>query len=386
MAPGNKAFREVIAMIGRSVLKKWLLIVLTSSALLILALTDSACRPKRHIHRIVPLHPDARRTLVEFQAALKDCAWERALTLCSESVKTAAKTYDSPGMFFSDVVPVEQIIGLRKFDISAARYEGTRRLNVFACKWSVPVGIDSEGWSIVQKYELTRNGDRWEIAFPCEPLGLWMERILRRRGETKRQLAEVAKAMLRQQAKERGEPVPTDEFLAEKQAEGVASKQKQAEERRQRRLLQEERRVQLMARVDGVYVVLRAAKLSFRRREPMLFDVELVNGGDASLYYRFLRTGDSLTVLDDRGRIMSYMGTEYEVVGPARMEPGQRIALFENYDIADAYAIDQPGRYRIEFNGHGLTVGDKLGADLNVEPLYAPVDFVSSMIQVEVLR
>ncbi len=385
MAPGNKAFREIVAMIECSTLKKWLLAALMSLALLIVAVMDSACRPKRHIHRIVPLHPDARRTLVEFQAALKDCAWERALALCSESVKTAAQGYDSPGAFFNDVVPVERIIGLRKFDISAVRYEGTRRLHVLGCKWSVPVGIDSEGWSILQKYEVTRNGDRWEIGFPCEPLGLWMERILRRREETKQQLAEIAKAMLRQQAKERGEPVPTDEFLAEKQAEGVASKQKPAEERRQRRLLQEEQRVQLMARVDGVHAVLRAAKASFRRREPTLFDVELVNGGDASLYYRFLRTGRSFTVLDDRGRIMSCMGTGYEVVGPARMEPGQRISLFENYDIADAYAIDEPGRYRIEFNGDGLTVGDKLGADPNVEPLYAPVDFVSSMTQIEVL-
>lgn len=374
-------------MTGHSALRKWLLIVVVSLALPILIVADSACKPKPYVRRTVPLHPEARETLTAFQVALKDHAWEEALTLCSDAVKAAAQGYDSPAEFFRDVVPMEQIISLPRFEIRAKRYEGGRRLEVLAYGWKVPVALDPEGWPVSQTYEITNDGGRWEITLPCEPLETWVEDIRQRREKTQGQLAEVAKALMRQAAEERGEAAPSDAFLAENQKEGHALKQRRDEERREKRLLREERLATLMPRIKGVGVALKAANNSCRMSEPVLLTLELVSNADSALYYRFGTTGRSLTVLDDRGRIVACKSPDHATnVAVARIEPGQRVVLSEGYDIAATHVVDRPGRYRVEFNGHMLSVGDKFGADPNADPLYAPIDLISDMVQIEVLR
>jgi hypothetical protein len=330
----------------RCILKRWYLVALPGLVLLVLGIV--VCWPPRkpYSRRIVPLHPQCRATLTGFQLALRDGDWEKALTFCSAPVNVAAEKYDSPETFFRDVVPVKQIVDLRRFRTQILRFEGARRMNAMAYRWLVPVAMDADGWPTVQWYELTRNQDRWEITFAYEPLDQWLQGVMDRRDATRRQLDE---------------------------------------EHRRQRTMREERLARLMPTLTGVRLALKAAKGSFRKGEPILLSLELANAADSPVHYEFGMTSSSLTVVDDRDLIVPPGRRSYEKSGGwTRLEPGQSVVLSQNYDVGSIWAIDQRGRYRIEFNGSGLAVGEPPDSDPNGEAVYADIDVISNMVEIEV--
>jgi hypothetical protein len=325
--------------------------------------------------------------LAAFQAALKDSDWEAALAFCSEDARTAAKGYPSLDAFFHSTVPVEQIVGLRKFAAHAVRCEGTRRLEAMAYRWHVPVTVDPDGYPVSQLYEIVRRAGRWEISLPCEPLDLWLEQVTKRRREVEQNLGELGKAMVQKAAMDRGEPAPSDEFLAEKYREGRERLEKSNEQRRREQALRRERLAELTPKLAGVRVLLKAAGESFRAHERIPLRLELINGGESPLYYRFAMNAGSLTVLDGQDRIVSCTGLVPVLDSePARIEFDQTVILLDDYDLARVCAIDRPGRYRVEFNGSGLAVGDRFGDDPNADPTYAEVEFISDAVEINVDR
>lgn len=373
-------------MSGHSVLRRRFLVVLVPLLVMILIVVGATKKPKANVRWPVPLHPEARRTLVAFQRALQDQAWEQALSFCSASVKEVSRRYNSAGEFFRDVVPVDQFAALHRFDTAVISYKRTRRLIVSGYRWRVPIIVDAEEWPVSQQYEIVYQEGKWKMTFPCEPLDAWLKDIYQRREALKGQLAEVGKALAKQGAVERGEAMPTDEFLAQKNKEGLTRRQERTEKRRKKRLLREQRVATLLRRIEGVEVVLNATKNRYRMSEPVLVTLELVNNGDSTLYYQFGVTGHSLTVLDDRDRIVVCNDSHLAMNATAgELEPGQRVALGEGHNVAATHAIDRSGRYRVEFNGRGLSVGDQEYSEPDSGPRYAPVDWISDTIEIEVL-
>lgn len=373
-------------MSGHSVPRRWLLIVLVPLVVTILIVVGATKKPKANLRRPAPLHPGARRTLLAFQGALENQAWEQALSFCSDSVKEVARGYDSAEAFFRDVVPVDQFTALYRFDTAAISYKGTRRLIVSGYRWRVPVTIDSEESPVSQKYEIMHQNGKWEIRFPCEPLDAWLKQVYQRREALRGQIAELGKASAKQAAVERGEAEPTDEFLAQRQKEGLTRRQERTEQQRKKRLLREQRVATLLQRVKGVEVVLRGAKHACRLSGPVPLTVELVNNANSTLYYQFGGTGHSLTVLDDRGRMVVCNGSHLPTNATAgELDPGQRVVLCEGFDVGATHAIDRAGRYSVEFNGRGLLVGDQESPEPDPGPAYAPVDWISNTVEIEVL-
>ncbi len=69
----------------------------------------------------MPMDVEAKTTMKEFQRALADGDWRRALDYCHSRVRPAAGRYASPEEFFRAVVPVERIVLLPELPISSAR-------------------------------------------------------------------------------------------------------------------------------------------------------------------------------------------------------------------------------------------------------------------------
>jgi hypothetical protein len=359
------------------------LIVLGSLVLLAVVFAD--CRPVVPLLRIIPLHPKARSTVVQFQSALRNQDWEQALTFCSESVKTAAREYASSEEFFRDVVPVEQILGLHRLETHVARYRGIKRLNVSVYHWTVPVATGESEPDFIQRYEVVKSKDCWEINLPCEPLDQWLEETRKRRELALRELRQMGEKMLPAQAREHVGPTRTTESFRERQRDLWFEHHK---DRLQESTRCKDRLERLIPKLGCIRVELKAMSECFRIGEPMPFTLELVNEGDSALYYKYVTISGSLTILDDHDYIVTYCAdaqyptdTEFK-----RIEANQSVVLCDNYDISRDYGIDRTGCYKVEFNGVGLAVGDKFDDDSGMDVFCGEIDFISNTVEIKAIH
>jgi len=262
------------------------------------------CRGKGSSPPTLP--PAAEAAAKAFQAEIARQNWDQALAWCCQSVREAADTHPSDAAFFKTVVPVDKIVALDRFPITATRRGPRGASYTFFVRLVEEKDRPIVSWT--WRVEQTDAG--WEIAFNTTPMADWIT------SETARKNA----------------------LAAEREA-ALA---------------------RLASKLEGVRTQLTPLRDRFVLGEPMLFRLELVNGGNAELQYddQQVAVNASMCITDAAGRPVPYTAGPVQTGGaPQPAGPAQTVVLFDDLDIARQYAIDEPGRYRVQFSGRGLSVG-----------------------------
>jgi len=91
--------------------------------------------------------------------------------------------------------------------------------------------------------------------------------------------------------------------------------------------------------------------------KPIYLSLRLVNQGDSVVQYsdQQVAINNSMTITGPDGRQVLYKAPMFQTVGGRKIiRPGQTRTLFDRFDVTEQYAVDQAGRYRVQFNGRGL--------------------------------
>ncbi len=265
---------------------------------------------------------DAEELMGEFQQALKDFDWNKALSLCSDKVKSYAANFESLEKFFNDVVPVEKIKELKEVQVSG--YGGQVNMRgLYQCfiRLLEPDSLPAVKWepTISWVWYLQKNSSGWEIDFQQIPLNEWIEQ------DTNRQKNEHEKFLERQ------------------------------------RILRE-----------GLKLTLIPLSESFVIGRSMEFRVELKNVSDSPIeYWSSIHpfVSDSMTIKAPDGIKVKHIGDLVQIgEAPETINPNQTIVLKEKYDVASQYLITNPGTYSFQLKGYDIPVIKSNIVTIEVEP------------------
>lgn len=261
--------------------------------------------PKAKCAKEATLPKDALNVMQEFQDALKQAAWEKALSYCSERVVAAAKQYDSAADFFRNVVPITKIIQLKRFPIWQVKWHGDKEIHGFGC--FVRIKESDIEPTISWEWSLNKTSTGWLIDFQSVPFEQWIQQ------ETLRK---------------------------KRKAEEYAEKRKALEQK-----------------LKDVEIRLTPVSDTFILGQPMLFRLELINNADVELSYadQQVDVNDSMIITDENGDRVPFIEEMCQTaVSFNPIKPGERAVLFDNFDISSQYAVLTPGTYKVQFSGKGL--------------------------------
>ncbi|MFH0732344.1 MAG: BsuPI-related putative proteinase inhibitor [Candidatus Omnitrophota bacterium] len=95
--------------------------------------------------------------------------------------------------------------------------------------------------------------------------------------------------------------------------------------------------------------------------QPIRFRLEMINETNSSKNYdsQQVKVNNSMLIKDHNDKVIPYSAEQYMTTGsPRRIQPGETVILFDNFDITSQYQIDKPGEYTIQFRGQGQAFGD----------------------------
>jgi len=228
--------------------------------------------------------------------ALKDCDWEKALSLCSEKVRKKAKEGNSAEAFFKSVVPIEQLVSISEFRVRSTHSRGGK---VIRYGYDVVVWAGDKDLAYEWEWSLMRTRAGWVIDFKPHPLQVCMKHCLMR------------------YERKPGERYTTREQLR-----------------------------------NGVEVRLLAVSKEFVIGEPMLFRIELANVSNYTIEYPCTSwvANNPMVVKGPNGVDIPYMAGGAQVAFWSDfIEPGETIELVDSYDVSSQYDITRPGRYTFQF-------------------------------------
>lgn len=92
---------------------------------------------------------------------------------------------------------------------------------------------------------------------------------------------------------------------------------------------------------------------------PIRLRLELRNSGSTSLSYVDAAIGseESIELLDQSGVVVSQIPSGGQIFAQEKeLAPSGVALLLDGYDLSEHFLIDRPGKYRIRFTGHGLSL------------------------------
>lgn len=246
-----------------------------------------------------PLLPELPKAItIEFQRALRQGNWKKALSFCSNKVKTKATEYESIETFFKDALPIEKVASLPEFQVSGRR---TQNNKVVSYDCSIRLKYPNSKYPLHWNLSVRRKDSNWVVEFPTKPLDIWLKH----------------------------------ENLKMKWAN-------------------EERRFDEEKIRKGFDVRLVPLSENFVIGSPMLFRLEMKNISNETLGYMHtsFMVNDPMVVKNPNGSIIPYVDTSYQTVGgPEFVEPTETVVLTDKYDVRSQYHIIKPGRYGFQFKG-----------------------------------
>jgi len=245
---------------------------------------------------------EAKTVMTKFQQALNASEWNKALSLCSDVVQSEAKKYESAGIFFQEVVPVEQIISVSNVQTFGGQFGPDNKRLAYFCflRLSEPDARPIINW----EWRLNKTDSGWVVDFKNILLGSWIEQERLRLNRE------------HEKAKERD------------------------------RTLQEGLKLSLVPLSDGFVI-----------GQPMLFRLEMTNISGSPIVYEkifFSMINNPMAVTGPGGKRLEYLSSSVQTTWgpPDNIEPNQTLVLAEKYDVTIQYHITQPGQYTFQFTGH----------------------------------
>jgi|ERR1043166_4032240 hypothetical protein len=243
---------------------------------------------------------EANMLFLRFQDALERQRWTEALSYCSDRIRTRAAAAPSLEVFFRQSVPI---------DLLLAQDFGywTVRSNFYGLL--VPL-TEAQSKPFLQWFwAIYATNGGWVIDYP---------------------------------------PVKLDEHMARAKA---------ALEERENEIAGIRRDIE--PRLSGIETRLIAPQKSFVIGSPMLFRVELRNGGNSAVDY--VDSGVAfapLAVFDEKGTPLPFTETPRQImVRRGKIAPGETVVLAGKVDLAENYSIREPGKYLVQFTGANLEFG-----------------------------
>jgi hypothetical protein len=262
------------------------------------------------------LYGEAEVVMLQFQQALKDSDWDRALGLCSENVKSKVDNYGSAEAFFRDIVPVDEVASLSQIQTSGGKYDRDGRRLEFFCFLRIPTTapIETVDWA----WAVGKSDSGWVIDFETISLKQHIEK------ERIRRMQEKQRAL--------------------------------------------ERRENLK---NSLGIRLVALSEEFVVGKPMLFRVEMTNVSKSQIEYMgtsSVMVNDPMIIKGPDGNLISYVDTSYQTWAlDVVIKPGQTVILAENYDVTSQYSIVKPGRYAFQSNAlqeYGIALSNIVEIDV----------------------
>jgi len=241
---------------------------------------------------------EAQSVMSQFQQALKESNWKKALNYCSKKVRAKAAEYKSTEIFFKDILPIKEITSLPELHISG---RSTRNNKLTSCTCSVKLHVPDSHYPINWPLSIRRQNTDWKVDFPTKPLNIW----------TKHEVLKLKVA--------NGELKLDPEKIK-----------------------------------DAFDLRLVPLSQNFVIGKPMLFRLEMTNTTDKTIGYTQTSwlVNDPMTIKDPNGVTAPYVDSSYQTpAAPAFAEPGQTVILADNYDVRSQYHIVKPGRYTFQFKG-----------------------------------
>jgi len=255
------------------------------------------------------------KVMVRFQKAIKDSDWEKALTYCSEKIKSKAEGYDSIETFFKYVLPIDEIAALSEFQISG---RGSRNKEVISYSSEIKLKDPNYRYPLHWNLSVRREDSNWVVEFPTKPLDIWLKH-----------------AILKMK-------VANDHLLIEPE-KGRA----------------------------GFEVRLIPLTKEFTIGSPMLFRIEMKNISDETLGYihtTSVMVNDPMSVIGPKDDNVPYFGGNSCVsAAPEFVEPGETIILADNYDARSQYHITKPGKYTFQFR-EAFTINPSNSVEVDIKP------------------
>jgi hypothetical protein len=256
-----------------------------------------------------------RAALDGFRAALRANEWDKALSFCTEETRARAKEYGTAERYLRDYVPIKELLAEADYmNCGGGWRRGATdvKFTTFFVRLPQPGSDEDADWD-------------WSV----EELG----------GSFRLNLPEVT----------------------------VAERVKREQDRRRRQKAEAEARWQaLEPKLAGLRTELVALPGEYRVGGPICVRLELVNGGQDDVFYDSQHVGklESMTITAEDGSTVRYTAGFCQTCARyVAIRPGEMVVLLESLDLAQQYAISEPGKYCVQFNGHGLSIGDKAGSD-----------------------
>lgn len=279
--------------------------------------------------------------MLQFQDALEQEEWTKALTFCSEEVTTASQQWGSPRDFFRKTVPIDTVLTLRTFPYHSCRTaNGTRSYDLYI-RLTEPNFVPVILWDC----SLQEADGEWRIRFSPEPVDL-------------------------------------EEAIRKRKAQ-VAARKNELEQLRKA----------LEPELRGVKTHLTAVSDEFVVGKPMVFRLELMNYGAHTLLYddQQVAVNASMVILNEDKRRVPYIGGSYQTCGGWKvLKPNSTVVLCKHLDINGQYAIGRPGVYWVQFRGEPLSIGKKLSPDDPNDPfsnvISTTTQFPSNIIRIDAIK
>lgn len=262
------------------------------------------------------LSKEAETAMSQFQEAIRNSDWDRAIGFCSDSVKSKASDYNSTEVFFREVVPVDEIVSLSQYQTSGGTYNREGQQVEFRCFLRVPVKDSEETVDWIWTVGKTDGG--WLIDF--ETIGL------KRHIENKR------------------------------------LKLLQGKQKAQEKLEQFQ---------GGLKTRLIPLSNEFVVGKPMLFHVEITNTSESPITYAAtsIMVNDPLSIKGPDGNVIEYVDTSYQTaVQDKVIKSGQTVILADNYDATSQYCIIKPGQYTFQLKGRHYECVNSNIIEVEVKP------------------
>lgn len=259
---------------------------------------------------------EAKAVMSQFQQALRESDWDKALGFCSENVKSKASDYGSAEAFFRGVVPVDEIVSLPRFQTSGGKYNREGQQVEYRCFLRLPTADSEE--TVDWVWTVGKSDSGWVIGFETISLTRHIEKEHLRR-------------------------------LQEK-------------ERARERLEQLQR---------GLETRLVPLSKEFVVGGPMLFRVEMTNVSDSPITYRrgSVMVNDPMIVIGSNGESIKYVDASYQTASRREViPPGETIILADKYDVMSQYRIIEPGRYTFQFNGRPREIKRSNIVEVDIKP------------------
>jgi ankyrin repeat protein len=288
----------------------------------------------------------ASKVMIRFQKAIKDSDWTRALSYCSNKVKSKGKEYDSTEAFFKNVLPIDEITALSEFHIS-----GMSRRNDDVISYRCEIRLKDPGskYSLSWNLSVLKEDSNWVVDLPTKPLDVWLKHEnLKMKWMNERYRFDEEKT-------QKGfDEWINEEFKGEKNRKGFD--------------------VRLVSLSEDFVV-----------GKPMLFRVEMKNISNETLGYMHTSfINDPMLIKDSNGVIVHYIDTSYQTAeSPEFVEPAETIILADNYDARSQYHITKPGKYTFQFKGLANTKPSNIiEKDIQSSPLPALERIVEDLLPV----